>query len=118
MAQLCLRNAIEEAQESESAILLGSYDLYHAFDSLTRAAMKLSFNIVGLTLAAAAKLVDTEKDSRVTVLTPIARHHWATKYTRTLHRGEASVFEPSFFIPFKGTPAGGHHQLSHLDLIR
>jgi hypothetical protein len=106
VAQLCLRNAIEEAQESESAILLGSYDLYHAFDSLTRAAMKLSFNIVGLTATAAAKLVDTEKDSRVTVLTPIARHHWATKYTRTLHRGEASASEPSFFIPFKGTPQG------------
>jgi len=48
VAQLCVRNAIEEAQESESAILLGSYDKYHAFDSLSRGVMKLAFSIVGL----------------------------------------------------------------------
>jgi hypothetical protein len=43
VAMLLQRNAVEEAQETESAILLGSYDKYHAFDALTRAAMKLSF---------------------------------------------------------------------------
>ncbi len=37
VAQLVVRNAIEEAQETESVILLGSYDKYHAFDSLSRA---------------------------------------------------------------------------------
>ena len=47
VAQLCVRNAIEEAQETESALLVGSYDKYRAFDSLSRSAMKLSFGIVG-----------------------------------------------------------------------
>jgi hypothetical protein len=106
VAQLCARNAIEEAQESESAILLGSYDLYHAFDSITRPAMKLAFNIVGLDANQASKLVDIEQDSHVTVLTPTARHHWANKYSRTIHRGDHTSAEPSFFIPVKGTPQG------------
>ena len=39
VAMLLQRNAVEEAQETESAILLGSYDKYRAFDSLTRSAM-------------------------------------------------------------------------------
>jgi hypothetical protein len=101
-----LRNAIKEAQETETAILLGSYDQYPAFDSISHAGMKLGFNIVGLDDSSASKLVDIEKDSHVTVLSPHARHYWATKYTRTLHRRESGLSEPSFFIPFKGTPQG------------
>ena len=75
VAQLCIRNAIEEAQETESALLLGSYDQYHAFDMLSRSSMKLSFTIVGLDGAESSRLVDMEEDSHVTVSTHLARHH-------------------------------------------
>ena len=47
-----------------------------------------------------------EEDSHVTVSTPLARHHWASKYTRSLHRGQSELEEPAFFIPLQGTPQG------------
>ena len=47
-----------------------------------------------------------ENDSRVTVCTPSARHYWAQKYTRTLHRTNCDPSEPSFFVPVRGTPQG------------
>jgi hypothetical protein len=106
VAQLCVRNAIEEAQETGSAILLGSYDLYHAFDSITRSAMKLAFNIIGLDGLDASRLVDMEKDSHVTVATPLSRHYWASSYSRSIHRDSENTAVPSFFIPVKGTPQG------------
>jgi hypothetical protein len=87
VAMLLQRNAVEEAQETESAILLGSYDKYHAFDSLTRAAMKLSFSVMGLDKSDADQLIDMENNSKVTVCTPLARHYWAERYTQKL--GEA-----------------------------
>ena len=105
VAQLVVRNAIEEAQETESAILLGSYDKYHAFDSLSRASMKLSFAIAGLDSAEASRLVEMEDDSHVTVCTPRAKHYWADKYSRTLQSDDI-IDEPSFFIPVRGTPQG------------
>ena len=81
MAQLCLRNAIEEAQETESAILLGSFDKYRAFDSLTHADMKIAYRIAGLSEEEATRLVEMEEDSHVTVATPFARHNWSMQYT-------------------------------------
>ena len=101
---LLQRNAVEEAHKTESAILLGSYDKYHAFDSLIRAAMKLSFCVVGLSKADADRLIDMESKSKVTVCTPLAKHYWAERYTRKL--GEVDSTEPSFFVPVNGTPRG------------
>ena len=68
--------------------------------------MKLSFSIVGLDGPEADRLVDMEEGSRVTVLTPLARHHWPSKYTRTIHSGEAELADPAFFIPVQGIPQG------------
>ena len=68
--------------------------------------MKLSFSIVGLGGSEASRLVDMEDDSHVTVTTPLARHHWAAKYSRTIHSGEDALIDPAFFIPLKGTPQG------------
>ena len=99
VAMLLQRNATEEAQETESAILCGSYDLYHAFDSLSRAAMKLSFATLGLNREDAERLIDMENDSKVYICSPTARHYWANKYTRTLHSGAFESPEPSFSVP-------------------
>ena len=106
MAQLCLCNAIEKAQETESAIMLGSFDKYRAFDSLTHADMKIAYHIAGLSEEEAARLVGVEEDSHVTVATPLARHHWSMKYARTIYPSEGSGSEPSFFMLVTGTPQG------------
>ena len=47
-----------------------------------------------------------EEDSHVTVLTPLAKHHWAERYARTLHLGDPELAAPAFLIPAQGTPQG------------
>ena len=105
--QLLMRNSIEEAQECESSVAYGSYDLRHAFDSVTHSASKLSLAVVGLEPLDAHWMVERENGCKVTVRTPSAHQYWATAHSWRLGtQPTAGPDEPAFLIPLCGTPQG------------
>ena len=110
IAQLQLTNAIEEAAESGSSIYVSSFDLVHAFDSISHNIIKLSLASLGMSDAAAHKMVNIEAGSSVTVRTPLAHAHWATKLAHTTRQRRDSarikLTAPPAFIPERGTPQG------------
>ena len=110
IAQLQLTNAIEEAAESGASIYVSSFDLVHAFDSISHNIIKMSLAALGLPDAAAHAMVNIEAGSIVTARTPLAHAHWATQLAhRTRQKGTAAQIKltaPATFTPDKGTPQG------------
>jgi hypothetical protein len=110
IAQLQLTNAIEEAAESGSSIYVSSFDLVHAFDSISHNIIKLSLASLGMSDTAAHKMVNIEAGSSVTVRTPLAHAHWATNLAHTTRQRRNSarikLTAPPAFTPERAPPKG------------
>ena len=117
IAQLQLTNAIEEAAESGSSIYVSSFDLVHAFDSISHNIIKLSLASLGMSDTAAHKMVNIEAGSSVTVRTPLAHAHWATSLAHTTRQRRDSarikLTAPTAFNPERDIPQGNTASCMH-----
>ena len=103
-AILQLVNAMEEAEEEATTILLSSWDIKRAFDSISREFIQLSLERLGVPLDIATVIAFMDEGDKVTVATPwhLANQDSGAASSFSTHQGtgQGDIVSPTLWTAF------------------
>ena len=103
-AVLQLINSMEEAEEEATSILISSWDIKRAFDSISRELIQFSLERLGVPTDIASIIATMDAEDKVTVASPWCRAHGSSPRVKSFstHQGtgQGDIVSPTLWTAF------------------